>query len=103
VITTISIPPPIHDCAEGAFYYLGSECDHLPEAGENISNIYEKMYYYELKNYKCKMLICHENNWLFKILFHDYLDGETEYKKNYQGTVIGKEKNFSYLYQKLLV
>jgi len=27
------------------------------------------------------MLIFHENNWLFKILFNDYLDGETEYKK----------------------
>ena len=35
-----AIPPPIapliHDCAVGAFYYLGSECDHLPEAGNNI-------------------------------------------------------------------
>jgi len=30
------IPPLIHDCAYGAFYYLGSECDHLPPAG----NIY---------------------------------------------------------------
>jgi hypothetical protein len=40
------IPPPIHDCAYGAlitfdcaygaFYYLGSECDHLPEAVNNI-------------------------------------------------------------------
>ncbi len=23
--------------------------------------------------------MCHENNWLFKISFHDYLDGETAY------------------------
>ena len=40
------VPPPIHDCAYGAlitfdcaygaFYYLGSECDHLPEAVNNI-------------------------------------------------------------------
>ncbi len=48
------------------------------DTGENICNIYEKLYYYKLKNYKCKMLICHENNWLYKILFNDYLDGETE-------------------------
>jgi hypothetical protein len=29
--------PPIHDCdaVGGAFYYLRSECDHLPEAGNN--------------------------------------------------------------------
>jgi len=26
---------PLIDCAYGAFYYLGSECDHLPEAGNN--------------------------------------------------------------------
>ena len=51
---------------------------------ENIENIYEMLYYKGLKNFKCKVLICHENNWLFKILFNDYLDGETEYEKQYQ-------------------
>ena len=33
---TIPPPPPLCDAVGGAFYYLGSECDHLPEAG----NIY---------------------------------------------------------------
>jgi hypothetical protein len=28
--------------------------------------------------------MCHENNWLFKILFKEYLKNEKEYKKNYQ-------------------
>ncbi len=51
---------------------------------ENIENIYEMLYHKGLKNFKCKMLICHENNWLFKILFKDYLDGEKEYKKQYE-------------------
>ena len=54
------------------------------DTGENICNIYEKLYHYKLKNYKCKMLMCHENNWLFKILFKEYLKNEKEYKKNYQ-------------------
>ena len=28
-------PPPLCDAVGVAFYYLGSECDHLPEAGNN--------------------------------------------------------------------
>jgi hypothetical protein len=32
----LPLPLPIHDCAVGAFDYLGSECDHLPEAGNII-------------------------------------------------------------------
>jgi hypothetical protein len=38
------IPPPIHDCAYGAFYYLGSECDHLPEAGNTYIGIHPSAY-----------------------------------------------------------
>jgi hypothetical protein len=56
------------------------------DTGENIENIYKKLYHYNLKNFKIKIISCHENNWLFKILFYDYLDGETEYKKLYQNT-----------------
>jgi hypothetical protein len=38
IIITLSIPPPppLCDAVGGAFYYLGSECDHLPEAGNII-------------------------------------------------------------------
>lgn len=66
------------------------------DTGENICNIYEKLVLYGLKNYKCKMLICHENNWLFKILFKEYVEKEKEYKKNYQTTPRGgiKKKTF---------
>jgi len=46
--------------------------------GENIENIYAKVCQYKSKNFKSKIIICHENNWLFKLVFHDYLDGETE-------------------------
>jgi hypothetical protein len=31
----VKLPPPIDCDIGGAFYYLGSECDHLPEAGNN--------------------------------------------------------------------
>ena len=37
--------------------------------------------------------MCHENNWLFKISFHDYLDGETAYIQKNQNTVKRKHKN----------
>jgi site-specific DNA-adenine methylase len=54
------------------------------DTNENTSNIYEKLYLKGLKNFNSKIMICHENNWLFKILFREYLDGETEYEKKYQ-------------------
>lgn len=57
------------------------------DTGENTSNIYEMLYHKGLKNFKCKILICHENNWLFKILFNDYLDGEKEYRKQYESSI----------------
>lgn len=63
------------------------------DTGENINNIYEMLSSKGLKNLKCKMLICHENNWLFKLIFKDYLDGEKEYKKQYENTLHrGKSK-----------
>ena len=33
---SIPPPPPLCDAVGGVFYYLGSECDHQPEAGNNI-------------------------------------------------------------------
>ena len=62
------------------------------DTGENTSNIYEMLSSKGLKNFKCKILICHENNWLFKILFKDYLDGEKEYKKQYESSMHSKIK-----------
>ena len=67
------------------------------DTGENIENIYEKLYHKGLKNFKCKILICHENNWLFKILFNDYLDGETEYQKRYNNTIKSKHNKTSHI------
>jgi len=67
------------------------------DTGENITNIYEKLSSYGLNNYKCKMLICHENNWLFKIIFREYIKNELEYKKNYQNTVKGKQKQTTHI------
>lgn len=53
------------------------------DTGENTNNIYEFLSSKSLKNFKCKMLICHENNWLFKMIFKDYLDNDVEYEKQY--------------------
>lgn len=74
-------------------YIASCNIFYSTDTGENICNIYEKLTSYGLKNYKCKMLICHENNWLFKILFKEYVDNENEYKKNYQNTIGGRKKN----------
>jgi site-specific DNA-adenine methylase len=54
------------------------------DSNENTNNIYEFLLSKGLNNFKSKMLICHENNWLFKIIFKDYIDGEIEYEKIYQ-------------------
>ena len=75
-------PPYIASC--NVFYST--------DTGENICNIYEKLVLDGLKNYKCKILICHENNWLFKILFKEYVENEKEYKKSYQNTFRGTKK-----------
>lgn len=67
-------PPYIASCNQ--FY--------TNDSNDNTGNIYEFLYHYKLKNFKSKILICHENNWLFKILFKDYLKNEKEYEKKYQ-------------------
>jgi site-specific DNA-adenine methylase len=67
------------------------------DTGENINNIYEMLSSKGLKNFKCKILICHENNWLFKLIFKDYLYGEKEYKKKYENTVKGKQKQTTHI------
>jgi len=75
---------------ENSFIFLDppyiASCNNFysTDTDENIENIYEMLYLKGLKNFKCKILICHENNWLFKIIFKDYLDGEKEYKKQYE-------------------
>lgn len=55
-------------------------------------NMYDYLVKIGFKNFKSKMLICHENNWLFKILFNDYINDDDEYKKMYQNSLhrIGK-------------
>jgi hypothetical protein len=46
-----------------------------------------------LNRFKSKIRICRENNWLSKMIFRDYLDGETEHKYTYQRTVKEKQKS----------
>ena len=47
----------------------------------SLSDMYEKLAVQGLNNFKSKIIICHAKNWLFNIIFRDYLDGETEYIK----------------------
>lgn len=54
------------------------------DTNENLANIYEMLYYKKLSNFKCKIMICHENNWIFKILFKDYINNNDEYSKQYK-------------------
>jgi site-specific DNA-adenine methylase len=49
----------------------------------NMDNIYEYLLKIKLCNLKSKTLICHENNWLFNMLFKEYFYGECEYCKKY--------------------
>lgn len=63
-------PPYINSC--NVMYKMGSD------------NIYEYITR-ELKNLKSKCYICHENNWIFKLLFRDYIkEDDKEYYKKYQ-------------------
>ena len=52
--------------------------------GDNMDNIYEYLIKIKLFNLKSKTLICHENNWLFNILFKEYFYGDCEYYKKYE-------------------
>jgi len=67
-------PPYIASC--NSFYSTDTD--------ENLANIYEMLFYKKLSNFKCKIMICHENNWLFKILFKDYINNDEEYSKQYK-------------------
>jgi len=68
------------------------------DTGENITNIYQKLTDKKLSNFKCKIMICHENNWLFKILFKDYINNDIdEYSKKYYNTIKGKHKKTTHI------
>jgi site-specific DNA-adenine methylase len=71
-------PPYIASCNS---YYKA-------DSGNNINNIYMKLCNYGLKNFNSKILICHENNWLFKIIFKEYItEDSNEYKITYQNSL----------------
>ena len=42
-------------------------------------------------------MICHENNWLFKILFKEYINDDDEYSKKYYNTIKGKHKKTAHI------
>lgn len=50
-------------------------------------NMYEYFIKIGFDNFKSKMLICHENNWLFKIIFRDYINDNDEYVKQYENSL----------------
>lgn len=67
------------------------------DTGDNITNVYQKLTDKKISNFKCKIMICHENNWLFKILFKDYINNDDEYIKKYQTTHKNKKKTTTHI------
>lgn len=62
---------------------------------EQKLNMYEYIIMRGLKNFNSKMLMCHENNWIFKLLFRDYINSdEDEYKKLY---LFGRKKTTTHI------
>lgn len=51
---------------------------------EYSSNIYEYLLLNKLDSFKSNVFICHENSWLFKLMFKDYINDEDEYDKRYK-------------------
>ena len=79
-------------------YIASSNNFYSTDTGENIANIYEILFYKKLSNFKCNIMICHENNWLFKILFNDYINNDDdEYSKKYYNTIKGKHKKTTHI------
>lgn len=82
---------------ENTFIFLDppyiASCNNFysTDNNDNTNNIYEFLSSKSLKNFKSKILICHENNWLFKIIFKDYIDEENEYLKRYCN-MLGRRK-----------
>ena len=78
-------------------YIASSNNFYSTDTGENITNIYQKLTDKKLSNFKCKIMICHENNWLFKILFKDYVNNDDEYSKKYYNTIKGKHTKTTHI------
>jgi site-specific DNA-adenine methylase len=65
--------------------YLGS-CNNFYKRSDNIDleECYIHLINKGLKNYKSKIIICHELNWIFKLLFNEYIDETKKYGKRYE-------------------
>ena len=70
--TLIFLDPP---------YIASCNIFYSEDSWENMNKIYEILAVQGLNDFKSKTIICHENHWLLKIIFRDYLDKETEYIK----------------------
>jgi site-specific DNA-adenine methylase len=69
-------------------YIERDNTNYVKITNKNISNIYETLFYKKISNFKCKMMICHEYNWIFKVLFNDYINEDDKYVKTYAQNII---------------
>jgi site-specific DNA-adenine methylase len=53
----------------------------------NLKSCYYELYKKGLKNYSAKIIICHELNWIFEILFEEYIDKSKQYDKRYENNL----------------
>lgn len=65
--------------------YLGS-CNNFYARGadKELENAYLPLYEKGLKNYNCKILLCHELNWFFRLMFKEYINEDEKYSKRYE-------------------
>lgn len=68
-------------------YIQRDNVNYIKTSNINVSNIYETLFFKKINNFKCKMMICHEYNWIFKILFHDYINDDDKYQKIYSQNI----------------
>ena len=73
--------------------YLGS-CNNFYKRSDSIDleECYIHLINKGLKNYKSKIIICHEYSWIFKLLFNEYIDETKKYGKRYETNLGSKFK-----------
>lgn len=76
-------PPYMASCNN--FYKRGADSD--------LKMCYYPLYKRGLKNYSAKIILCHELNWMFEVLFEEYIDKNKQYDKRYENNLGGNYSN----------
>lgn len=68
--------------------YMAS-CNNFYKRGADneLKMCYYPLYKRGLKNYSAKIILCHELNWMFEVLFEEYIDTNKQYDKRYENNL----------------